>query len=384
MPEWSTDTGKSDRQALRVQVADAGGWAKVLPAYLAAKPRRTGLLLSEFLALGLMDRAPEETRTFLGSFGAARLALQLNRLSNRRGIIGDKLLADAMFRGAGLEAPETLAVFGRPAPPNATHLRSPADLAAFLAQSGPVFGKPAQGDRGVDTIAIDGVVDDLAQSLDGQPIAVDKIWERLDKTYRGGGFVFQRKIVQHQKVTQLVGPTAATVRVMTVLSRGKVHLHSCLWRIPLGSAIADNFSQGGLLAPVDPESGRIGAAISAFRVNGPLISQHPTTGAAFEGVILPRWLKVKKTVRAAAGMMHVLPVIGWDIAIAPHGPIIVEANASPSLEAPQYLSGQGALSGEGGALLKQVLADVTGDVAAHKKRKRAIRRGRAKRWLSKH
>ena len=57
----------------------------------------------------------------------------------------------------------------------------------------------------------------------------------------------------------------------------------------------------------------------------------------------------------ASGLFYGLPLIGWDVAICPEGPVIVEANTNPLLELPQYLDGTGALAGPGGDELRKLL-----------------------------
>jgi len=348
---WPDKVEHVATSGLKAAVQSYGGWARVLPSYFAARPRRSGLLLSEFLALGLMEREPKDARDFIGSYGAAKLALSLNSQSNRRGLVADKLLCDAMLKGAGFTVPETLAVFGRPAGPGIKRLERHEDLETLLAKEGAIFGKPIQGDRSQDVLALKGLRDGVACSADGRALDPGQIWAHLQKSHRGSGFAFQRHIQQNPKIENVVGQTVATVRVITVRVGGKVHLYNAFWKIPVGQAIADNFWRGNLLAPVDPISGEVGKALDVLSVDAPRVSIHPDTGAEFAGWNLPRWARVKKTVTAAAGLLHVLPVIGWDIAIGPHNPIIVEANANPSLDLPQYLTGQGALSGENGALL---------------------------------
>ncbi len=50
------------------------------------------------------------------------------------------------------------------------------------------------------------------------------------------------------------------------------------------------------------------------------------TKARFEGIVLPFWPQLIDLVSAAALTLRPLEYLGWDVAIAPDGPVIVEAN----------------------------------------------------------
>ncbi|MBV0913417.1 sugar-transfer associated ATP-grasp domain-containing protein [Anianabacter salinae] len=336
--------------------------------YAATRPWRRGLTYSEWLSFGLDTRPTPEARDFLGTLGAARLALRINRLSNRRGLVGDKLLFDAMLRGAGLDTPDLLAVFGRPAPIGTTHLRSEAQLRELLSGPAamPLFGKPASAQRSEDAIAataFDPASDSLIL-LDGRSVPVARVWQQLDRQHRHSGYLFQRFVPQHPDLTAIVGPTVATVRVITLFHKGRCHILRTGWKVPHLNALADTPQRGNLFTAVDPETGRIAAAFSQPSVHSPRHAVHPGTGARIEGAMVPHWDKLIRKTRRAAGLIHVLPLVGWDVAVGANGPVFIEANTNPSLEAYQVFEGQGAMAGDQGRLLREALAEAdAGEVA---------------------
>ena len=99
--------------------------------------------------------------------------------------------------------------------------------------------------------------------------------------------------------------------------------------MPAGLLIVDNLAQGGLAAPLDPVNGTIcGCALQKHdRLGVIYFNQHPTTGQVFSGFQVPMW---KEAVELAIQAHHTFPSIhfvGWDIAILPKGPVLVEGNA---------------------------------------------------------
>jgi hypothetical protein len=375
---WPGASDSASRTPIRQLLRTHGGAARILPGYLRAQPRRNGLMLSEYLALGLHKRPVSETRQFLGAYGAALLALKLNRLSNRRGLIADKLLFDALLRGAGLPAMECRAVFGRPAPPGVLWLANVEDLRRFVAKAEPeqLFGKPVSGQRSQDIVAIQSydAATDAVITPHGQRIKVAALWAQLDQHHRGTGYMFQTLLQQHPDIAGVVGPTVATVRLITFQWKARVHILNAFWKIPRGTAMADNMWRGNLMAPVDAQTGRVGGAIDRLGVGATAIGSHPDTGAQLQGRVLPDWTEAVNTVKQAAGLIHVIPLVGWDVALGQQGPIIIEANSSPSLELPQYLSGQGVLAGDTGTLLRQALDQHDAAAKARRRAKRARRR----------
>jgi hypothetical protein len=49
-------------------------------------------------------------------------------------------------------------------------------------------------------------------------------------------------------------------------------------------------------------------------------------GARVEGVRLPDWQAARQMVRSAAPAFLPLRTLGWDVALTPAGPVVVEAN----------------------------------------------------------
>ena len=63
--------------------------------------------------------------------------------------------------------------------------------------------------------------------------------------------------------------------------------------------------------------------------SGNIYEIHPITGANLIGIKLPFWLETKKMLESAAKEVPQVKYVGWNVAITPFGPIIIEGNTTP-------------------------------------------------------
>ncbi len=137
--------------------------------------------------------------------------------------------------------------------------------------------------------------------------------------------ILQPRIGNHHELQALSGRGLSTVRVVTGRDvRGAIEVVIACFRMACGPLVADNFASGGLASPVGLDDGRLGPAV--FRSRPGAFIAHPDTGAVILGRNLPYWAEVKRLALAAHQEFRTLPSIGWDIAIAEDGPVIVEGN----------------------------------------------------------
>jgi hypothetical protein len=99
------------------------------------------------------------------------------------------------------------------------------------------------------------------------------------------------------------------------------------------SRTVDNIHAGGLACGVDLDGGRLRPA-SDLGADARLgwHQSHPTTGAQIEGTRLPFWPELKALAIDAHRAFADRVFVGWDIAIAGDGPIVVEGNGSPDMD----------------------------------------------------
>ena len=144
------------------------------------------------------------------------------------------------------------------------------------------------------------------------------------------GFLLEEKLNNHQEIA-IINPSAVnTCRLVTFMNKsGKVQLIFSVLRIGVEGKNTDNWHTGGLAAPINPVNGTIGEGLIRHDFpRGGWHSAHPDTGTVFKGRRIPYWDDIVALANKAATMTPFIRSIGWDIAVTPAGPVIIEANFS--------------------------------------------------------
>ncbi|MFQ5644006.1 MAG: sugar-transfer associated ATP-grasp domain-containing protein [Thiogranum sp.] len=148
------------------------------------------------------------------------------------------------------------------------------------------------------------------------------------------GFVIQERLRNHSTLVRLSDTEyLQTVRVVTfVAASSECRILYALLKPIVGRNFVDNHdhgSTGNLHVPIDLGTGKLRVA-SIMTKDGSgekTVLNHPGTGVPFEGFRLPLWDETRQLAMQAAFRFLPLRIIGWDIAITPEGPYIIEANA---------------------------------------------------------
>src|SRR5690606_37009534 len=88
---------------------------------------------------------------------------------------------------------------------------------------------------------------------------------------------------------------------------------------------------GGLFIPIDLQTGGLTkSGTQSMKFGGQKLSEHPNTGFVFAGFQVPYLDEAKKL---CLRLCEILPnrLIGWDIAITPEGPVVIEGNPEPGI-----------------------------------------------------
>lgn len=140
------------------------------------------------------------------------------------------------------------------------------------------------------------------------------------------GWVVQERIVQHPVLAALHPQSVNTVRIVTLCGAdGAPEVIAAVFRMGTAGAEVDNTTGGGIVAPVDLDTGRCGAATSRFRISEHAV--HPQTGMQIEGLELPQWPAVVSLVVRAHERLPFPRTLGWDVAVTESGPVILEVNS---------------------------------------------------------
>lgn len=159
------------------------------------------------------------------------------------------------------------------------------------------------------------------------------IWESIQK----GAFVFQEALEQHDSINQIYPYSINTIRVETFLNAtGEVEILGGYMRFGAGNSYVDNVSSGGFFVPLDFQTGRLQKhGYTALIYGSDLITHHPTTGFPISNYEIPYFFEAVDLCKKFAGYIP-NRIIGWDVAITPHGPLIIEGNHDPAIIAGEY------------------------------------------------
>lgn len=202
---------------------------------------------------------------------------------------------------------------------------NPENKAAVLAflEKHPVFiAKPLEGScgRGVEKLS----TADFA--------SLEACYEHLYEPTLNN--ILEEVIPQHPQVSAVYPHSINTVRAVTINHKGTVHLVATMFRIGNGGKFVDNFNNGGMVTPVDETNGTI--RFPAIDKQKNVFEVHPQTGTPIVGFRFPYWEETVAMVKKAATVVPQMAYLGWDVAITPDGPVLVEGNNFPGHDLYQH------------------------------------------------
>ncbi len=191
---------------------------------------------------------------------------------------------------------------------------SQADFECFLQKHGTLFVKTPDGfgGQGVEKICRDSVKD------------IGQLYNRL---IAEGKILAEQEIEQHPKMRALCPESVNTLRIVTIVEQGQVHVMYVILRMGNGRGNVDNITSGGMYAPVD-RSGVVCEEAFCDKT-GCFYERHPVSGMAIRGFEIPLFHQAIKLVKQAAEVVPSVRYVGWDVAIGPNAPVLVEGNTLP-------------------------------------------------------
>jgi len=186
-----------------------------------------------------------------------------------------------------------------------------------------IIYKPLDGNRGRGV-----------EAFDINEATIREVYDILSG-YPGG--VVEQYVVQHPDMLKMCPTSVNTIRVVTFSSNstpvtedGKyMDIAYTSLRIGGGSSIVDNFHSGGMVSHIDIETGTLITDAADMECN--VFEAHPMTGFKFKGFKIPYYEEVIKMVTDAITKNQIEGYLGWDIAIAEDGPILIEVNDRPGV-----------------------------------------------------
>lgn len=178
----------------------------------------------------------------------------------------------------------------------------------------------------------------LLQSSEG------KIWngkeeitiDGIKRAVSGGRYILQNVVEQHELVNKINPSCINTIRIITIRGKSKaIHVFAASMRIGVSKdSFVDNRAAGGMAVGIT-EDGKLKKYGFQHVEFGGKSEKHPVTGTVFEGYQLPYWNEVVELVKRAHNCFRGIQSIGWDVALTPNGPILIEGNDNWEVPNPQ-------------------------------------------------
>ena len=191
------------------------------------------------------------------------------------------------------------------------------ELRALCQKCGTVFAKPisAFGGTGVERIETD-------ENTDFQAL-----YTRLTD---GKQFLVEQAVVQHEELNKLCPSSVNTLRIVTLNVNEKSHFLYALLRVGSGNNHVDNISSGGMYTMIGD------AGVLQFPAfcdkTGLYYEEHPVTHIRYQGFTVPMFQEAVNLCLNAAQVKPGLAYIGWDVAITPDKPVLIEGNILPGYD----------------------------------------------------
>jgi hypothetical protein len=153
----------------------------------------------------------------------------------------------------------------------------------------------------------------------------------------GESYLLQERVRQHPFLEQINPGILNCFRIVTFVDyAGEPHMHMAYLRLGRQGSNTDNRAGGGVGVIVDRDTGKLG--LGKAKLDKEPRSEHPDTGVTFSRLSVPMWPDVVELTLKAARVFP-LKSVGWDVALTPAGPVLIEANTGWEFKKAQTLAG---------------------------------------------
>lgn len=318
--------------------ADAKGpWRQM--AEMAALYLRRGIGPGFYQLAGFWRR-DVPFRDMLRYMNAREYARAVDRLNNPayQKLSQSKVVEKAILRLYGIPATRLLGVLA-PGPAGRSVTGDPLqtleDLHAFLTAIAPrrICFKANEGWGGSAFRAISATMENgtvvIRDLQDGSLLQLPEFYQSLGLTKKRIR-VIEEMMEQHPALAAFNPSSVNTMRLWVIDHGQGPRTRLAYLRIGRAEALVDNHTSGGILAPIDMTTARLGPATDGTAAHR-LFSTHPDNGASIEGVTLPLFEDAKLLAERCLAVFPHINFAGIDVAMTPDGPVIVEMNVVPDM-----------------------------------------------------
>ncbi|MFC5800800.1 sugar-transfer associated ATP-grasp domain-containing protein [Streptomyces formicae] len=145
---------------------------------------------------------------------------------------------------------------------------------------------------------------------------------------RWGTWLVEEYVPQHPDLDVLNPYALNTFRVITLLREGAADVLYVVLKLGGTESSTDNSAAGGMQIRVHPDGELDRHGYDRYLKAH---TRHQVSSVPFAGHRITRMREVRELAARCARLFPQVPFIGWDIALTPGGPVVVEGNSSPSL-----------------------------------------------------
>jgi|AraplaMF_Col_mMF_1032025.scaffolds.fasta_scaffold00149_70 hypothetical protein len=203
-------------------------------------------------------------------------------------------------------------------------------LTAPLPLEGDLFVKPVHGRGAAGARAFHAVGDGSYQARDGGVCSARDLLERIAEDSQRQAVLLTRRLRNHAEIADLAVESLITFRVFTCMDASGTPVVTHAMLRTLCKLEPDWHTDEEFAAAIDLETGRLQQMCGdANLAPDAWWDRHPKTGAQVTGRIIAHWPELAalavRAHRAFSGRM----IIGWDLALAPEGAMLLEGNSKP-------------------------------------------------------
>jgi glutathione synthase/RimK-type ligase-like ATP-grasp enzyme len=147
-----------------------------------------------------------------------------------------------------------------------------------------------------------------------------KIYNNLVETKR---YLVEEVAVQCDEIAKLHPSSINTMRIVTLNNQ----IVAAFLRIGNDNNVVDNFNHGGLVAPINIETGIIDYLAIDKKMN--IYERHPLTNESILWFQIPKWPRIKRFVVQASKEIPEVGYVGWDVCLGTKDPFLIEGNEFP-------------------------------------------------------
>jgi len=193
---------------------------------------------------------------------------------------------------------------------------------------GDLFVKGVRGKGAVGAAAYAFGPDGLYRTKSGETLTRDQLTARINEASMQRAQLVTRRLRNHPEIADLAVESLITFRVFTCFdAKGEpVVTHAMLRTVSKLEPAWDTEEE--YAAAVDVDTGRLGKMCGdADMAPDAWWEKHPKTGAAVTGRVIQNWPAVADLARRAHRVFNGRMIIGWDLALGPDGPVVIEGNS---------------------------------------------------------